>query len=112
MRNLIKVQVLVRYTESSNYITCGMGVDEEISYLPLDTNIKDYLDSGFHTCDNEELDLNAFTLFRGEYIPNEYLEQAEYEAGYEDQITALYDAQFDAECHANYVKYENEIERV
>ena len=76
---MIKVKEFVKFEETNEeYITCGMGVDVNQVLLPLNTSkteIEKWKTAGYQYFGEILIDENDFTLYKGEYILNEQLEE-------------------------------------
>ena len=104
----VLVRELVKFEETHQHdITCGMGVDMVVAYIPVEDvkTIKEYNDNGFFLWEEDkEIDTNDFTLFRGEYILNEELEEAKMFAEWADN------AEDEERMHNEYKMYEGQLD--
>ena len=75
----VQVKEMVKFEDSNaGFPTSGMGVDMDVAYVPVE-DIKlaeSYVKAGYKQWEVIDIDLNDFTLFEGEYILNEFLEEA------------------------------------
>ena len=105
---LVKVRELVRFDEeNTSDITYGMGIDMNLVYIPVEDtkSINEYIAHGVTQWEDIDIDDNEFTLFRGEYIKNDELEQAKMFAEWADNAPKT-----SSEEIAHYEKMERDYE--